>query len=96
MWTALMKTGICVLAIKQIEYTVEDSQKKVEKARRRYRNRNLVLGMVSGAAAGAAAGLLLAPRPGRESRKVWRSRVAESLSSAKQSAYKQGKNSAAA
>lgn len=85
MWTTLMKAGICVLAMKQIADTVIDCQQEDERVRRRYRKRNLVMGTVSGAAAGAAAGLLLAPRPGRESRKRWRSRVAASLNAAKQS-----------
>ncbi len=96
MWTTLMKTGICVLAIKQIADTVKDAQQQDQRARRRYRNRNLVLGTASGAAAGAAAGLLLAPRPGRESRKIWRSRVAASLSAAKQSVCKKEEDTAGA
>ncbi len=88
MWTTVMKTGICVLAMKQIADTVIDRQQQDERARRRYRNRNLLLGSASGAAAGAAAGLLLAPRPGRESRKIWQSRVVSSLNAAKESVCK--------
>ncbi|MGM0376605.1 MAG: YtxH domain-containing protein [Bacteroidota bacterium] len=74
-----------MLAMKQIADTVKDGQQQDERERRRYRNRNLLLGTASGAAAGAAAGLLLAPRPGRESRKRLRSRVAASLNAARQS-----------
>ncbi|MFO8112580.1 MAG: YtxH domain-containing protein [Desulfosalsimonadaceae bacterium] len=96
MWTSLIKTGICVLATKQIADTVKDRQQQDERARRRYRNRNLVLGTAFGAAAGAAAGLLLAPRPGRESRKRWRSSVVASLNAAKQSVCKKGEDTAAA
>lgn len=96
MWTKLIKIGISALAVKQIADTVNDRQQQDQRALKRNRNRHFVLGMASGAAAGAAAGLLLAPRPGRESREKWRSRVAASLNAAKQSACKNEEDTAAA
>ena len=94
MWTTLMKTGICVLAMKQIADTVIDCQQEDERARRRNRKRNLVMGTAFGTAAGAAAGLLLAPRPGRESLKRWRSRAIDSLNAVKQSVYNEEEDTA--
>ncbi|MDY0375492.1 MAG: YtxH domain-containing protein [Desulfobacterium sp.] len=68
MWVNLIKAGGSVMILNELSKKINQIRQSQDKAARRTRAKNVVIGAGVGALVGVAAGILFAPKAGRETR----------------------------
>jgi gas vesicle protein len=80
----IIKAGGYIMMLNELVNQVKAVRQSKATAKRRDRAKNIAIGAGIGIAVGSAAGILLAPRPGRETRQIIADRASETMTTIKE------------
>lgn len=80
----IIKAGGYIMMLNELVNQVKSVRQSKATAKRRDRAKNITIGAGIGIAVGSAVGILLAPRPGKETRQIIADRASETMTTIKE------------